>query len=77
MAAGQYTGAAALDAFKLEFNQLEATFVPVELDGGAGTANGHWNMGIDLGADELPDSRDDRDSIVYTSVNNGWTSTMN
>ena len=40
---GQYTGAAALAAWKSEFNQPGATFVPVELGGGAGTANGHWN----------------------------------
>ena len=71
---GQYTGEAALDAFKLEFNQPDATFIPVELDGGLGTANGHWNMGIDLGVREEPDSRDDPgDGIVYTSVNNGYT----
>lgn len=40
---GQYTGAAALAAWKSEFNQPGATFVPVELGGGAGTANAHWN----------------------------------
>jgi hypothetical protein len=41
--AGQYTGAAGLAAYKTEFNQPAATFVPVELGGGAGTAGGHWN----------------------------------
>lgn len=40
---GQYTGAYGLAAYKSEFNQASATFVPVELEGGAGTANGHWN----------------------------------
>jgi len=40
---GQFTGANALAAYKTEFNQPGATYVPVELDGGAGTANGHWN----------------------------------
>jgi hypothetical protein len=40
---GQYTGGNALAAYKAEFNQPSATFVPVELGGGAGTANGHWN----------------------------------
>jgi hypothetical protein len=40
---GQYTGANALAAYRTEFNQPVATFVPVELGGGAGTANGHWN----------------------------------
>lgn len=70
---GEYTGAAALAAFQEEFAQPNATFIPVELDGGGGTANGHWNMGVNLGSPyEVPDSRDDPgDAIVYTSVNNG------
>ncbi|RYD49518.1 MAG: peptidase [Verrucomicrobiaceae bacterium] len=40
---GQYTGPNALAAWQSEFNQPGATFVPVELGGGPGTANGHWN----------------------------------
>lgn len=40
---GQYTGTAALAAFQTEFGQPDATFIPVELDGGDGTADGHWN----------------------------------
>ena len=70
---GQYTGAFGLAAFQQEFDQADATYVPIELDGAAGTANGHWNMGIDLGAEfEAVDSRDDPgDTIVYTSVFNG------
>lgn len=70
---GQYTGAAALSAFQIEFNQPGATYVPVELDGGDGTANGHWNMGIDLGTPyEEPNSRDDPgDNITYFDVNDG------
>ncbi|MDA0766691.1 MAG: peptidase [Verrucomicrobia bacterium] len=39
---GQYTGAFALDAYRDEFDPL-ATYVPVELGGGAGTADAHWN----------------------------------
>lgn len=39
---GQYTGANALGAYKVEWNPA-ATFVPVELGGGPGTANGHWD----------------------------------
>lgn len=39
---GQYTGANALAAYQLEYDPA-ATFVPVELGGGSGTANGHWN----------------------------------
>ena len=41
---GEYTGANALAAFNNEFGK-SATSVPVELDGGTGTANGHWNEG--------------------------------
>jgi PEP-CTERM motif len=40
---GQFTGANALAAYKTEYGQLGATFVPVELGGGSGTANGHWD----------------------------------
>ena len=40
---GQYTGPAALSTYQTEFSQPSATFVPVELGGGSGTANGHWN----------------------------------
>lgn len=40
---GQYTGAFGLAAYRAEFNQPLATFIPVELNGGSGTANGHWN----------------------------------
>lgn len=40
---GQYTGAFGLAAYRTEFNQPLATFIPVELNGSPGTANGHWN----------------------------------
>jgi len=40
---GQYTGAYGLAAYQTEFSQPGATYVPVELGGGGGTANGHWN----------------------------------
>jgi len=39
---GQYTGAAGLAAYQAEFEPL-ATYVPVELGGGPGTMNGHWD----------------------------------
>ena len=45
---GQYTGAAGVAAYNAEFAQSGA-FVPVELAGGPGTANGHWNE-VDGGA---------------------------
>lgn len=40
---GQYTGAYALAAYRTEFNKPGATYIPVELGGGAGTADAHWN----------------------------------
>ncbi|MEK7949766.1 leishmanolysin-related zinc metalloendopeptidase [Luteolibacter soli] len=46
---GQYFGPNALAAWQNEFGQPGATYVPVELGGGAGTANGHWNE-VDGGA---------------------------
>lgn len=39
---GQYTGENALAAYRKEFDP-NATYVPVELDGGSGTANAHWD----------------------------------
>ena len=39
---GQYTGANALAAYNAEFG-LNEPFIPVENNGGGGTANGHWD----------------------------------
>ncbi|MDO6587573.1 hypothetical protein Q4543_18840 [Salipiger sp. 1_MG-2023] len=39
---GQYTGAYGVAAYAAETG-TEANYVPVELDGGAGTANAHWD----------------------------------
>ena len=39
---GEYTGVAGLQAYNTEFDQ-SAAFVPVELGGSSGTANGHWD----------------------------------
>ena len=55
---GQYTGANALAAYRNEFDPT-ATFVPVELDGGPGTANGHWN--------EVTDNFKDESSVGFDS----------
>lgn len=41
-----YTGANALDEWQTEFGQAAATFVPIEADGGPGTADGHWNEAL-------------------------------
>ncbi len=46
---GQYTGPNALAQWRNEFSMPSATYVPVELGGGGGTANGHWNE-VDGGA---------------------------
>ena len=43
---GQYMGPAALAAYREEFD-ADANYVPVELDGGDGTKNGHWNEVVD------------------------------
>lgn len=50
---GQYTGAAGLAAYRDEFDP-NATFVPIELDGGVGTANGHLNETFSFGSEENP-----------------------
>lgn len=49
---GQYTGEHALAAYQAETDP-SATYVPVELDGGDGTADGHWDEGWSLGGSEL------------------------
>lgn len=41
---GRYTGAFGLAAYREEFNLPDAQFVPVELAGGAGTPNAHWDQ---------------------------------
>ena len=41
---GHYTGTAALAAYQKEFvGQQNATYVPVELGGGVGAADSHWD----------------------------------
>lgn len=49
---GQYTGSYALAAYQ-ESTDPTATYVPIELEGGAGTANGHWDEEWLLGGSEL------------------------
>lgn len=46
---GQYDGPNALAAWRSEFDRPDDTYVPVELGGGTGTADGHWNE-VDGGA---------------------------
>lgn len=49
---GEYTGSNALATYQVEFDPL-ATFIPVELDGGPGTANSHWDEAWAGGPKEL------------------------
>ncbi|BFT30871.1 leishmanolysin-related zinc metalloendopeptidase [Alteromonas sp. D210916BOD_24] len=49
---GEYTGSYALQLYRELFDS-NATFVPVELDGGAGTANAHWDEGFINNTGEL------------------------
>lgn len=67
---GEYTGAFGLAAYQDEFSQAGATFVPVELGGGAGTADGHWDeVNGGAGLTGITDSlgRDMRDELMT-----GW-----
>ncbi len=67
---GEYTGSFALAAYQSEFNQPGATFVPVELGGGAGTADGHWNEvngGVPLTGIVDSNGQDMRDELMT-----GW-----
>ncbi|WP_176439068.1 leishmanolysin-related zinc metalloendopeptidase [Puniceibacterium sediminis] len=50
---GQYTGAYGLAQYQADFGLPSATFIPVELEGGAGTANAHWDEANNGSADGL------------------------
>ena len=67
---GQYTGTNALSTYQTEFNQPDATFVPVELGGGAGTAGGHWNE-VDNGSG-LTGITDVNDNDLRNELMTGW-----
>lgn len=69
---GQYTGANALAAYRVEFNQPGATYVPVELGGGSGTADAHWNEGDGGSAVGIVDGlgRDMRFELMTGWINN-------
>ncbi|MDB2408029.1 leishmanolysin [Jannaschia sp.] len=49
---GEYTGTAALAAYNAEFDPL-ATFVPVDIVSGPGTADGHWDENWAGGRNDL------------------------
>ena len=65
---GVYTGENGLAAYQNEFDP-DATFVPIELDGGEGTADGHLNEVRDNFSDENvagPDSDPGDDALAPT-----------
>lgn len=67
---GQYLGQFALAAYRSEFGQAGASYVPVELDGGTGTRYLHWNENANgSGATGIVDARgrDMRDELMT-----GW-----
>lgn len=70
---GQYTGGHALAAYQTEFNQPTATFVPVELAGGEGTADGHWKE-VNGGAG-LTGIIDGQGRDMKLELMTGWLST--
>jgi len=72
---GEYTGSAALATYQTEFGSIN-NFVPVELDGGQGTANGHWNEEGGLALTGITDTNgnDMRDELMTgIFLNNGKT----
>jgi hypothetical protein len=66
---GQYTGAAGLAAYQAEFDPT-AAYVPVELGGGDGTANGHWDE-VDSGAGLTGIATASGDDMAYELMT-GW-----
>lgn len=70
---GQYFGTHALTEWRSEFNRPGDTFVPVELGGGAGTANGHWNE-VDFGATDTGIVSVDNGRDFSTELMTGWAS---
>ena len=67
---GQFTGANALASYRTEFNQPTAAFVPVELGGGVGTRNGHWDESDGGGANTGRQTIDGKD--MRFELMTGW-----
>ena len=70
---GQYTGPNALAKWRSEFSLPSATYVPVELGGGSGTANGHWNE-VDNGAGNTGIVSNPGGYDFSTELMTGWAS---
>ena len=72
---GQYTGAKALSEWQIEFaGQASATYVPVELGGGPGTANGHWNE-VNGGSSPTGIVRNSDGKDMARELMTGWLNT--
>lgn len=67
---GEYTGENGLAAYRIEFSQPAATFVPVELGGDSGTVNTHWEE-IDDG-DGLTGITDPFGRDMHHELMTGW-----
>ena len=67
---GQYTGPNALAVWQREFGQHDATYIPVELGGGAGTANGHWDE--PYGGGSMSGIVDDNGNDLTYELMTGW-----
>ncbi len=71
--AGEYVGANALAAWQAEFvGQGAAAFVPVEEQGGGGTAHGHWNE--NLNGQGLVGIADANGNDMRDELMTGWAS---
>lgn len=70
---GQYTGPNALAQWRSEFNMPSASYVPVELGGGSGTANGHWNE-VDGGGSPTGILSVDNGMDFSNELMTGWAS---
>lgn len=70
---GQYVGQNALAEYRREFNMPSATYVTVELGGGSGTANGHWNE-VDNGAELTGVVSIDNGMDFRNELMTGWAS---
>lgn len=70
---GQYTGAAATARWQSEFGQADA-FVPIELGGGPGTADGHWNE-VDGGAGLTGINQTITGNDMRNELMTGWLNT--
>ena len=70
---GQYTGANALSYWQTEFGQSNASYIPIELGGGEGTAGGHWNE-VNNGA-ALTGITDTNNTDMRYELMTGWLNT--